>query len=284
MIDSPYGIHVIRAGSYDAVEYRGEPHYGKLTELMADVGLPLSTAVVTSSGRVGTLADVLQDTIMQFNWDQELEFVGCSLALWLAPERSWSNQFGETFTFDELTERLLDTPLGKGCCGGCHVPYTIVTILRVDEQYSILSPGVRQRAISWLRQLSETLKRNQLPDGSWERDWGNSGQKRPIFKDPVLDQITLIGHHLEWMALVPNEYRLPKESVERAAICLGKQIDLLPPLPYRSFKAALPCSHAAKALCRCKGVDPFEFFIEQLRTSTASTRKSGHKGREYVTQ
>ncbi len=149
LIDSPYGIHPIQSGSYDAVEYRAESHYGKLTMLMALAGMPLSTPVTTSSGRVGTLADVLQDTIMNFGWEQELEFIGCSLAFWLPPERSWSNKFGETFTFDELMDRLLAAPLGKGCCGGTHVPYTVVVLLRVNEQHQILELKTKERAEAW---------------------------------------------------------------------------------------------------------------------------------------
>lgn len=273
LIDSPYGIHAIQSGSYDAVEYRGETHYGKLTSLMGEVGLPLNTPVVTSSGHTGTLADVLQDTIMRFRWDRELEFVGCSFAYWLPPEKSWKNQFDDKFTFDELVLRLIDRPFGNGSCGGCHVPYTVVMILRVDEQHTILGSRVRQRAYSWLRQLSGILEETQLPDGSWERDWGRTGQKGRLFNDPVLDRITIIGHHLEWMAFVPDDYRLPKEAIAKAVACLGREIDKLSPLPYRSFKSVLPCSHAARALCCCKGVDPFGLLLSLMKPKILSTRR-----------
>jgi hypothetical protein len=180
LIDSPYGIHPIQSGSYDAMEYRAETHFGKLTMLMGLTGVPLSTPVTTASGRVGTIADILQDTIMNFGWDKELEFVGCSLAYWLPPEKSWSNKFGETFTFDDLMERLLDVPLGKGCCGGTHVPYTVVTLLRVDEQVPILELKTKTKAESWLKYVVGVLEKTQKPDGTWLRDWGETGQERTI--------------------------------------------------------------------------------------------------------
>ncbi|GHT37137.1 hypothetical protein FACS189427_09730 [Planctomycetales bacterium] len=226
--------------------------------LMALSGVPLSTPVTTSSGRVGTLADVLQDTMMNFGWDKELEFAGCSFAFWLPPEKSWTNQFGETFTFDELLEHLLAVPLGKGCCGGCHIPYTVVILLRVNEQYQILSNSTVQAAEIYLNKLTSVLESNQLPDGSWERDWGKTGEKGVLYNDLVLDKITILGHHLEWIALLPESFDVPKETIQKAIVAVTEQIDQLPPLEKRSFKTILPCSHAAKALTLLMRQESFE--------------------------
>jgi hypothetical protein len=40
-----------------------------------DVDVPISTPVTTASGYIGTLADILRDTIMNFHWGQELECI-----------------------------------------------------------------------------------------------------------------------------------------------------------------------------------------------------------------
>jgi hypothetical protein len=274
LLDSPYGIHPIQSGSYDAVEYRGEPHYGKLTMPMALSNIPISTSVTTFSGRVGTLADVLQDTILNFHWGQEPEFIGCSLAFWLPPEKSWTNQFGKTFTFDELMEHLLKQPLGKGCCGGCHVPYTVVTILRIDaEQYPILSPKTREHTKRWLGNVVRILERNQLPDGSWERDWGKTGQKSFLYGDKTLDVITILGHHLEWIALSLEEWRPSKDCIKKAVVAVSEQIDQLPELRYRSFKTLLPCSHVAKAMCLIRNVDSYQFWLTSTASNEARSKK-----------
>jgi hypothetical protein len=267
LIDSPYGIHPIQSGSYDAVEYRAESHYGKITMLMGLTNIPLSSPVTSSSGNVGSLADILQDTVMNFHWGQELEFIGCSLAFWLPPENTWTNQFDETFTFDDLMERLLEQPLGKGCCGGCHVPYTVVTLLRVDAEHSpILSKKTRGLAEQWLKKVVATLEQNQLPDGGWERDWGKTGQDGLVYDDQVLDRITIVGHHLEWIAMAPEEFRPSQKFIQDAVVSVTKQIDLLPPLYIRSFKTVLPCSHAAKAMCLMRNVDSFRIWLN-LTTS-----------------
>jgi len=267
LIDSPYGIHPIQSGSFDAMEYRGETHFGKLMQLMGWANVPLSTPVTSASGRVGTLADLLQDTIMNFGWHQELEFVGCALAYWLPPERSWTNKFGETFTFDELLDRLLDTPLGRGCCAGTHALYTIVTLLRVDEQVSILDSRVRTRAEAHLKNVASILERNQLDDGSWSRDWGGTGETGFLYGDLVLDNITIAGHHLEWIALAHEEHRPSRDTIARAVASVVEQIEQLPPLHRRSFKTILPCSHAAKAMCLIRGVDPYLIWLELSNAS-----------------
>ncbi len=260
LIDSPYGIHPIQSGSYDAVEYRAETHYGKLTMLMALANVPLSTPVTSSSGRVGTLADILQDTIMNFHWGQELEFIGCSLAFWIPPEKSWTNKLGDTFTFDELMNKLLEKPLGEGCCGGCHAPYTVVTLLRIDkEHFPILSQETSKRANQWLKNVSAKLEINQQADGSWPRDWGSTGQNGGIYNDIVLDRITLLGHHLEWIALSPSENRPAEACIRKAINASITRITQLQSRPQKSFKTLFPCSHLALAFCLLKQQDATDY-------------------------
>jgi hypothetical protein len=57
LVDSPFGIHPVLAGSDDAIEYRAEAHHGQLLMVLGEVGVPATTPVTTSSGRVGNVAD-----------------------------------------------------------------------------------------------------------------------------------------------------------------------------------------------------------------------------------
>ncbi|MDR2642113.1 MAG: hypothetical protein LBC74_04900, partial [Planctomycetaceae bacterium] len=65
----------------------------------------------------------------------------------------------------------------------------------------ILSEKNRNRAEQWIKNVAKIVEKNQLPDGTWERDWGKTGQKGFLYGDKTLDAITLIGHHLEWIAI-----------------------------------------------------------------------------------
>lgn len=172
LIDSPYGIRVVLAGTEDAVDYRAEAHYGQLLMILGEVGVSSSTSVTTASGRSGTVADIYADTLMRFSLSMELEFIGCALAYWHTPQRSWTNSLGDEYSFDDLILRLMENPLGKGSCGGCHVPYAIVVILQTDRQYPILSDPVRQKTVAWVRALTERLESRQLSGGGWDSGWG----------------------------------------------------------------------------------------------------------------
>jgi hypothetical protein len=74
---------------------------GQLLKALAQANVSSTTLVTTASGKAGTVADIFQDAVMQFRLEKELEFMACSLALWL-PAKSWTNQFGATFDFDDL--------------------------------------------------------------------------------------------------------------------------------------------------------------------------------------
>ncbi len=262
LLDSPFGIHVVQSGSWDAKGNRAEGHYGQLLMVLGEAGVPLHTPVTTVSGRTGTVADVLQDAIMRFMWTRELEFIGEALALWLPPETTWTNQFGDRYSFDELVQHLIAIPRGQGACGGSHVASSTAAILRVDDQYRLLSPSVRKQALVWFADLSELLERTQRPEGGWDRTWPGTKTKEAMYHHPVLDRITVIGHHLEWIAIVPESVRPSKKTVARAVAALAESFDALPAMEHRSFKSILPCSHAANALCRLQGKEPYATWKE----------------------
>ncbi|WP_197444091.1 hypothetical protein [Maioricimonas rarisocia] len=258
LLDSPYGIRVVLAGTADAVEYRAEAHYGQLLMLLGEAGVPSTFPVVTESGKEGTVEDVYRDAVLRFSLAHEPEFMACALAYWHAPKKTWRNRLGEEYSFDDVIGTLLDRPFGEGSCGGCHAPYSVVVILRVDEEHGLLSPAMRKRAEDWLRTLCDRLEARQSESGAWGADWGETGM---MWRDEVLDRITVTGHHLEWIALAPKHLRPSREAIARAVVSLRSDVEALQPLPYRSFKTLLPVSHAARALALCRGEDPYEAWV-----------------------
>jgi hypothetical protein len=200
--------------------------------------------------------------------------MACALAYWHPPERTWQNRIGDTYSFDDLVVRLLDRPFGKGSCGGCHVPYAVVVILRADEQHPLLSPAVRKQAQDWLHILSTRLESCQTVSGAWDAGWGQTGV---MWGDDVLDRITVTGHHLEWIALAPDDLRPARESVARAVIALRRDVEALLPLPYRSFKTLLPVSHAARALALCRNEDPYEAWLAYWNSGRILRTERGYQ-------
>lgn len=264
LLDSPFGIRVVGLGSADAEDARGEAHFGQLLKVLAQSGIPLNTPVTTESGRVGTVEDMLRDALFRFSVVRENEFMAIPVALWIPPSKSWTDQFDVVHTFDELIESLIAQPVEESACAGCHIPYAVAVILHVDGEHQILAPSGRRKAMEWLASISAKLAERQLiASGSWDGAWSGTGvnsQKLAMLYggSEFLARIAVTGHHLEWMAIAPEEV-IPASAVIRFAICgLIEDIKSLPPWEKQPFKTVLPCAHAARSLCLLRNVDPFE--------------------------
>jgi hypothetical protein len=275
LLDSPFGIRPVLLGTDDAIETRGEAHYGQLLQVAGEAGLPSTTSVTTASGRMGNLKEIYQDEIMRFSLHQELDFIACTLAYWHPPQKAWKNQFGNESNFDELVSKLLATPLGKGSCGGCHLPYAVVTILRVDELYPLLSANVRQQALTWLRHLCQLLEYRWSDRGGWDRTWSKNDEPSFVTGNDNLDLITITGHHLEWMALAPKEVQPSETTVKRAVAALRRDVESLPPLTQQSFKTLLVVSHAARAVALWRGDNPFSVWMKYWKNRWLKRNQRG---------
>lgn len=260
IIDSPYGFHVVRNGTLDSEHYRGEGHYGQLLMVLAEAGVPLTAPVESCTGRVGTIRHLLQDASMRYSPALEQDFI-FALALWLPPgQAQWSNEHGNVHKFDDVVTFLLAKPLGVGACGGVHAVYAVTILLRVDEEHPILADSVRTKALRWLANVAAILERTQKREGGWDKRWPASDAVGFIYGDKFLDAITVTGHHLEWMAYAPKEIELRSRTIADACRALDSSLRNLPAIENRSFKATLPCSHAARALCALRGEQPSVLF------------------------
>lgn len=255
LTETPYGVAVTRINSDAARHYRGEAHFGQLLKVLAETGAPLSAAVETRSGKLMSVRDILRHAVLRFPEANELEFIGIALGLYLPPQKAWVDQFGVTHDFDELVVRLIEQPLGEGACGGCHLPYTVAVIVRVDEQQAILSAAIRDKAIAWLTDVSRRLEVAVSSEDGSVTNWAANSPKSP-WNDDVLDQIALTGDHLEWIAIAPRGVRPSEQTVNQLILRLSDSLAALPEIRIRSFKTLLPCSHAARALCLLRNIQP----------------------------
>ena len=266
LLDSPYGISPVLLGSDDAIGNQGEAHFGQLLKKLGDAGVSSSLVVETSSGRRGTVADIFRDSVMRFSLSKELEFIACAMVYWLpSGSRSWTNEFNESFSFDDIVKELIGRKYGVGSCGGGHVPGVVALVIHRDESDEILSAPVRQQALEWLGDLSKHLQECELPTGGWNRSWATVAADR-MFGDDHLDFISVTGHHLEWMAICPPRLLPSKETVARAVEALRREVRPITLIPQRSYKSLLPISHAGRALALLSGADPVAAFSEAWDT------------------
>jgi len=221
LVVTPYGVraptlpdgHASFAGTF--------AHPDDLLRVCAELGIP-STKSVRIGNAQASVADLVRDSLARFDSQQELPWTAEALARYLAPCRRWTNRFGETYSFDDLVDLLVERPTRSPACYGTHIPYALICLSRIDNQTPILNANSRRRVRSYLLRLSQCLEDVQQTDGSWGID------SMRIFRNPntsrgerVFEQgaafkriATLIctGHHLEWISLAPPDRR-PSNAV-----------------------------------------------------------------------
>ena len=186
-------------------------------------------------------------------------------ALYAATSRTWVTYDGQQINFDRLAERVMREPLARGVCAGNHRLHTLVMLLRVDEQETILSAEARGQIIAHLQDATRRLIDHQHRDGYWNRKWpdGPATDVRTDTADgaPIAHRILATGHALEWWALAPPEVQPPREAVVRAGQWLVRTIEDLDEKKTSDYYTFL--THAGRALALWRGGFPAELFVQQ---------------------
>ena len=179
----------------------------------------------------------------------------------------------------ELVNELIDHPLELGPCNGLHRLEAMVVLYRADEQLHQLPEKTRQKMLAHMKAVSNLVVASQHEEGYWNRSWPRGAKAFDIVKQPssdpakpnkagetaeapkkietpLHDKLLVTGHHLEWLALAPEEVQPPRETIVRAGQWLAKT---LVEMDQKELTAAYgPYSHAARALCLWRGVEPID--------------------------
>jgi hypothetical protein len=143
--------------------------------------------------------------------------------------------------------------MGVGACNGLHRLEALAVLYRADEQAHVLSLATRKKILSHMHAVSKLLVDSQTDAGFWTRNWprGEAAAAADSEKISVYDKLLVTGHHLEWLALVPDEVSPPRESVVRAARWTLQTILEISDKDLKQHYG--PFSHAARALCLWRG-------------------------------
>jgi hypothetical protein len=232
-------------------------HIDQYLEVMGAAAVSLAHPVVAENNESGTLADVLRYSLNRFSLGQELEFTACACAYYLPPRSTWTNRFGQTFSFDVLARALLDQEPGRGACAGAHVPVALATLWNINNQCRLLSQKTRRSIERYFRDLSITLSSTQHSRGYWDSD-AIDGKPRLVIPDyPIeLRAAGIVGHHLEWISMVSADMR-PVEAVVRQAVdYVTGQVGAIGGQYAHDPRNYCPISHAAYGLVGITAADP----------------------------
>ena len=212
------GIH-IRWG----VDSSTSVHHDHMLACLAEAGVSLDRPVFTTSRRL-TMQQVLSEALRDFRLDErETEWSVMAFGLYLFPQQttSWHNSQGRKITLDMLADRLIRTHRRKGVCLGTHRIYSLMAMLRLDDQYGpgLLAKETRERIMDFLRGARDLIIAAQDKDGSWPPNWHDGADAGRLADpdEPIYRRVISTGHHLEWLAIAPQELHPPRESIVRAA-------------------------------------------------------------------
>jgi hypothetical protein len=228
-----------------------EQHRDQCLAALAELHVPLSSPLRIGSEELA-LRDVLRDSISNFHLQEyEIEWTALAYALYLPPASSWTNRYGETYSFDDLANEMLQRPLGAASCRGSHLLYALTGIIRVNEIFPIISTLTQSRVHGRLAQAVSLAVRSQQPDGSWPPNWHLGEYDGPriagLISDSRLARMVSTGHLAEWMLYLPTDLRPPRGTLKRAAAWLMSAIQTTAGEGNKQLELC-PATHAACAL------------------------------------
>lgn len=223
-----------------------ENHRDVCLATFAEAGLPLSTEFTTPK-KTFHLRDLLSDSVQNFHLQQkELPWTAIAYALYPNVGSRWTNRFGESFGWDDLTESLLATPFERSSCGGVHLLYALTIIWRIDGSQCSLSAPLRAKLEERLKAIIGSACSRQAADGHWSLDWCAEWVSKAVrsnrhIEDSPSTRLLITGHLLECLTFAPPELQPSADVYRRAArwLCRVLQDDKM-----NEKKPICPRTHA----------------------------------------
>ncbi len=254
--DTPGGVS-IRWGKEEGTSV----HHDHWLACLTEAGISIDEPVFTPSARK-SLTDVLKEAMRDFRLDEtETEWSAMAFGFWIAPQKEWTTRNGRVLSFDMLAERLMRGHKRLGVCCGLHRVYSLMVMVRLDDEQHILSSQMREKAMFHLRDVRDLMSVSQFEDGHWPSNWseGADAVSKPI-EDALFRKVIATGHHLEWLAIAPKELHPPREAILKAADWVIKttteQSDKDISERYTFF------SHVGNALALWRKTHPADFWMK----------------------
>ncbi len=235
-------------------------HHDHWLASLTEAGIHLDHPIY-GVGRDGhTIDDVLQESLRDFHLDErEVEWSAMAFGYWIVPTREWIGDGGRHYSFDLLVDRLVRGDCQLGVCSGTHRLYSLMVLIRLDDDYDILTDEAREIAWSHLEDMRDRISASQWEDGRWPSNWPDGAAAAEDHIDEELfKQVIATGHHLEWLAIAPQELHPSEEHIQKAIDwCIATTLSKT----HAEIEASYTFySHIASALSLWRHTRPAEFW------------------------
>ena len=229
LVLTPSGVRFATMEDSLADDRSMEQHRDQTLAACGELGLPLNYPLKVS-GAMYSLREVLKDSIANFHLGQEeIAWTAIAYALYLPPIHSWTNRYGERFSFDELAGELERRPMDQASCGGTHSLYALALLARVNAEAPVLSEAARARLVNYLARCVGVVERTQQPDGSWPAWWNHEllpgGRPSGLSAaDGDANRLLMTGHLAELLLYLPADIARPQPALSRAGHWLHERL------------------------------------------------------------
>jgi hypothetical protein len=220
---SKFGIAMVTGStsrSYETHRDQGLAEFGLL-------GIP-SSLEVEVVGKKRPISNAINECVANFYLDgKELAWSAIVLALYLPPQKEWTNRFGERCTFDTLVNKLIECHFEDNSCAGVHLLESLTLIYEVSLKDDILSQKVQRKLRERLQVILDTVIQVQDESGFWKLDWFtaipnyNQPFDKPHVWTPTDDnenRLLTTAHLVEWMLRLPDEFDVPDSMLSQSGM------------------------------------------------------------------
>lgn len=230
-----------------------EAHPGQVLSILGTIGVSKSREIQPPGGPPSTLGEAVEDLCSNFILDdEEIYWHAIALAIYVLPDRSWQNRYGELFTFDILANELLSRSSEGSACAGTHRMIALAVLYRVHQQVAILDNTTEKALKCELAIASKNLVSNQDVNGSWTPSWhrATTVQSRKVGEISVstTERVITTGHHLEWLILLPDDVRPPDSVLIKATRFLMSTVPSLTEDTTWLAQNYCPATHALRSI------------------------------------
>lgn len=199
--------------------YAFQGHPGQFLALLTQSNLPTDFKF-KAQGKTVTIADMLRDTMMSVNSQEEITWVLWALNYYLKSDANWMNKHGEAWSIERLVQIECNNVVENAACGGNH---GLFALSKARDKY--LKSGQPLRGV-WLladqkvQRYAEIAKYLQNYDGTFSAN----SYKGPQFSNDINTRLNTTGHTLEFLAASLPEERLKEPWVQKAVEVLSKDM------------------------------------------------------------
>lgn len=227
-----------------------ESHFDQIVAALAESGVPLNAEIWTETGN-GLVSDLLRDTLANFEpTRREIEWTTIAIALYLPPQTEWTDRFNRRHDMNALAEVVTHAEFEGRSCGGTHMWYAMITLLRAHLARPFLSPCAAQALHARVQALHNAVLATQMPQGTWSNSWAT------IPSDATAASLLITSHVAECLLYLPKPMQSPTthQALSRASTWLWEQ------LQSHTYKGGMipqqhicPLTHAACVIRQLRG-------------------------------